>query len=217
MDSRENYRDSTFRHDALILVFLLVLSILIRFPHFFRDVINWDESTFILLGQSVLDGHLPYTRIWDVKPPLAFLSYASFIFVFGKNIIGIRFAGSLCVTVASLFCYLTASNFWNRRIGILAGTLSTIFISSLPDGQATMTETVALVPLMAALYYICANSKFDLKRIFLAGLLLAVAAAIRLNLAYVSLTIGIFLVLFSLRKNTSWHTAFRVGLAYVFG
>ena len=203
MDSRENHINSRVKQNALVSILLLLLAVLIRFPHFFRDTINWDESTFILLGQSVLDGHLPYTMTWDVKPPLVFLSFASFIFIFGKSIIGIRLAGSLCVTVTALFCYLTASNAWGRRVGVVAGALATIFISALPDGQATMTETVALVPLMAALYFICTNQKFELKQIFLASLLLAIAASIRLNLAYVSLTVGIFLWLALLRNKNA--------------
>jgi hypothetical protein len=64
---------------------LLLTSILVRFPYYFIDVINWDESTFILMGQSILDGHLPYTELWDIKPPLAFAAFAFFIMVLGKS------------------------------------------------------------------------------------------------------------------------------------
>ena len=56
--------------------YLLLLAIIVRLPFFFKDVIDWDESTYILMGQSVLDGHLPYTELWDLKPPGAFLIYA---------------------------------------------------------------------------------------------------------------------------------------------
>jgi len=46
---------------------------------FFPAVIDWDESTFILMGQSIIDGHLPYVKLWDLKPPGAFAFYAFFI------------------------------------------------------------------------------------------------------------------------------------------
>ena len=39
---------------------LFVITILVRLPFFFPAVIDWDESTFVLIGQSVVDGHLPY-------------------------------------------------------------------------------------------------------------------------------------------------------------
>ncbi len=54
---------------------LFLVSFFIRFPFFFRDYIDRDESTFILMGQSWVNGHLPYTELWDLKPPVAFLFF----------------------------------------------------------------------------------------------------------------------------------------------
>jgi hypothetical protein len=41
----------------------------LRAPFCFTDRFNWDESTCIVVGASLLDGHLPYTVAWDNKPP----------------------------------------------------------------------------------------------------------------------------------------------------
>lgn len=137
--------------NIFIAIYFFLITITIRLPFFFKDVIDWDESTFIIMGQSILDGHLPYTELWDLKPPGAFLIYAIFIIVFGKSIISIRFAGALCVALTSFFTYLIGKSLWNNRVGILAGTLSILMSSFFPSGQSTMTEHVALVPFVAAL------------------------------------------------------------------
>ncbi len=44
-----------------------------RLPFFFPAVIDWDESTYVLMGQSILDGHVPSIEQWDDKPPLAYV------------------------------------------------------------------------------------------------------------------------------------------------
>jgi len=53
----------------VVLLGYLALSMLLRLPFSFVSVIDWDESTFIIMGQEILDGHLPYTRLWDFKLP----------------------------------------------------------------------------------------------------------------------------------------------------
>jgi len=75
------------------LIFFLA-ALLIRLPFFFRDYIDRDESTFILMGQSWADGHLPYTQLWDLKPPLVFLFFTIVIKVFGESCIAICLLGA---------------------------------------------------------------------------------------------------------------------------
>ncbi|MFV1448861.1 hypothetical protein VBZ51_06925 [Maribacter sp. HS] len=58
--------------DTTVFLLLSLITLFIRFPFFFRDYVDRDESTFILLGQSWVDGFLPYTHLWDLKPPLTF-------------------------------------------------------------------------------------------------------------------------------------------------
>ena len=85
---------SQMKNTSVFLIFSII-TFFIRFPFFFRDYVDRDESTFILLGQSWANGFLPYTQLWDLKPPLTFAFFASIISVFGKSFIAIRFAGVL--------------------------------------------------------------------------------------------------------------------------
>ncbi len=194
--------------------YLLLLAIIVRLPFFFKDVIDWDESTYILMGQSVLDGHLPYTELWDLKPPGAFLMYAVFIILLGKSIVSIRIAGALCVASTSFFTYLVGNRLWNNCVGILAGTLCVLLSSLLPSGQSTMTEHVALVTLVGALTLLV-SQRTTPRILFFAGVLMAIASMIRLNLAYVTVIIGCFSLLEN--KPRSSYDFLKRGIAYAAG
>ena len=95
----------TILKNRTVFLILFLVSFLIRFPFFFRDYIDRDESTFILMGQSWVNGHLPYTELWDLKPPVAFLFFAGIIYVFGKSFLAIRFFGALLVAITAFFTF----------------------------------------------------------------------------------------------------------------
>jgi 4-amino-4-deoxy-L-arabinose transferase-like glycosyltransferase len=184
--------------EVVVVVFLLLLCFALRWPFLFPAVVDWDESTFILMGQSLLDGHLPYTELWDNKPPLAFAAFAAFIAIFGKAIASIRFAGTLCVFATSYFVYRLGRRIWCPSVGIWAAVFVIVFTSVCPSGQATMSEIVAVVPLIAALLLL--GGDWTGRTLFLAGFLVSVATLVRFNLAYVALAIGLVVFIGQL-----WH------------
>jgi 4-amino-4-deoxy-L-arabinose transferase-like glycosyltransferase len=191
-----------------VFMLLAVVTLAIRLPYFFPAVLAWDESTQILMGQSLLDGHLPYVMQWDLKPPLAFAFFSGAIAIFGKDIVGIRLAGALCVVAIACLLYLTSRRMWDRQSGIIAALLSIAAISLgdffrgpglLSSGQATMTEHVALVPLMGALYLLIARKESNVL-VFFVGVLMAVATLVRTNLAYAAMAVAIYLAATAIRQ-----------------
>lgn len=205
---------SRHRQTILAFVYLLIISIIIRLPFFFFDQINHDEGTFILMGQSILDGHLPYTDLWDFKPPLAFVFYAIPIALFGKSIVAVRLAGALCVALTSFFTYHVGKTLWTHRAGTVSATLFVFLSSLLPRGQATMTEHVALVPLIAALSLMTARQPTPAV-LFFSGVLMGIASMIRLNLAYVTVILGVFLALSA--RPLRLGEVLKRGIAYAAG
>jgi 4-amino-4-deoxy-L-arabinose transferase-like glycosyltransferase len=178
-----------------IALWLGILTLATRFPYFFEATIDWDESTFILLGQSVLDGHLPYTDLLDVKPPLLWVFFALSIAIFGKTIASVRLAGAICVFLTALMTYSLGRKVWHNKIGTIAASLFIIVTGLSPSGQAVMSEHVAIVPLMATLTLaVVGNNR--LRDYFLMGGLMAVAILVRLNLIYAAIAIGLIIVFF---------------------
>ena len=172
---------------------LLVLAFLIRLPFFYSIVISWDESTFILMGQELLDGRLPYTELWDLKPPLAYVVYAAAIALFGPNIEGVRVAGALCVFATGLaiwlVCRKTAGAFVAGLIAVAAMTSA----GAVTGGQATLTEHFVIALVCWALVLL-ARPELNYRNIALAGLLLSAATLIRTNVVYVVVAVGFALI-----------------------
>src|SRR5262245_53816945 len=83
-------------------LFLFIATFFIRFPFFFRDYIDHDESTFILIGKSILDGHLPYDHLWDLKPPLLFYVFAFIQWLVPGSLITIRFFGVIIIFISAI-------------------------------------------------------------------------------------------------------------------
>jgi len=182
---------------TLGLLFLIALAT--RVPFFFPAVIDWDESTYVLIGQSILDGHLPYVELWTLKPPLLFVFFASVLKLFGPHLVGIRLAGTLCVTAASFFVYLTARRWWGQSAAFLAAAVSIVAIALVPSGQATTTEIVLLPWFMGAVYVLALDDRSSW-RFFWAGSLIAIATLVRLNTAFAVVGAGVF-VLWPIRQS----------------
>jgi 4-amino-4-deoxy-L-arabinose transferase-like glycosyltransferase len=172
---------------------LFLLALLLRLPFFFPAIISHGEASYILMGQSLLDGHLPYIEQWEDKPPLAYVPYALVIAALGRDIVGVRLAGTLCVALAAYLVYVIGRATWNRRTGIVAAILSTMTVGLLAVGQATLTEHIALVPLMGALTLLVSRETSS-GTCFLAGMLMATSSLVRQNLAYVALALGVYLL-----------------------
>lgn len=129
--------ESSTRHLEVVIFFTLIsISILIRLPYFFHSAIGPNEATFILMGQSIVDGNLPYIELWDLKPPLAFVPYAISIWLFGKSIIAVRLlVGAICLGIASYLTYRTGNYIWGRRVGFLAALMSIVFVSTMAEAK----------------------------------------------------------------------------------
>ena len=111
----------SYHHLPAVIFFSLVLfSILFRLPYFFFSTLNLDEGTFLLMGQSIVDGNLPYIELWDLKPPFAFVPYAISIELFGKSIAGVRLIGAICLGISAYFTYRIGNHIWGHKVGFLA-------------------------------------------------------------------------------------------------
>ncbi|MEO0813496.1 MAG: glycosyltransferase family 39 protein [Myxococcota bacterium] len=172
---------------ALILLAALVL----RAPFFWVDVIDWDESTFILMGDAWAGGSLPYLELWDNKPPLCFAPFALVQLLFGKSIVAVRLLGAICVALAGLAMYRAGSSLRSENAGLIAGLGTVVLATFASRGQATMSETLAIAPLAwAALPHL--TGRLTARSAFLSGLLLSVATLVRFNLAAVALVITLW-------------------------
>jgi 4-amino-4-deoxy-L-arabinose transferase-like glycosyltransferase len=169
------------------------------------------------MGQSILDGYLPYVKIWDNKPPLLFAIFALFIKFLGHNIAGIRTAGTLCVVISAYFLYLSIYKDIGKKIALITSLLSIYLMSLLDSGQAVTSEQIALLGVMSAFYLLKTKNNHQTIICLALGLLLGCATLIRLNLIYLSLFVGIWLLFSYLKTKESKLLIFKNATAYIVG
>ncbi|MFK7813326.1 MAG: ArnT family glycosyltransferase [Maribacter sp.] len=190
------------------------VSFFVRFPFFFRDYIDRDESTFILMGQSWVDGNLPYTELWDLKPPITYLFFAIIISIFGKSFIAIRLAGVLIVAITAFYSYKITEILSTKKVALWVAIIAVLLQSTIGSLQGVMSEHVCMVFFMPALYLLIKKRKWYW--VFLAGLLMGLAVMTKLNMAYSVLILGLFLLYYHI-KNKRYSNAVLSTIAYGIG
>ncbi|MDC3102753.1 glycosyltransferase family 39 protein [Gammaproteobacteria bacterium] len=203
------------KYTALIIFSLFLFSLIYRLPFWFIDVMNWDESTFMLMGQSILDRKLLYSDLWDLKPPLAFLSVSAIMALLGESIFSMRFLGVLSVFLSSTIIYFINRKFFSFYLTLFLSFLSIPMMTIYFSGQSTTTEHLAMPFSLLSLYISIDKKNLSIKRAAIVGLLISLASMIRLNLAYISIPIGIIVLIYSNRFSIPGRLI--VGLAYAVG
>ncbi|WP_422083159.1 ArnT family glycosyltransferase [Ulvibacterium sp.] len=200
--------------DKSVFLLLFATSFFIRFPFFFRDYIDRDESTFILMGQSWVDGYLPYVELWDLKPPITYLFFASSIYIFGKSFLAIRFLGTLVVAITAFFTYKIGKEMDSKKLGFWAAMACIALQSLFGSLQGVMSEHICMTFFMPGLYLLIKH-----ERIFwsgLSGILMGLAMMTKLNMAYAVLLLGIY-VLYRYTKQREYNKAIRFSFFFAGG
>src|SRR5262249_44641215 len=173
-------------------------------------VINGDESPFAILGQDLLDGHLPYPPLWDTKPPLVYVAFAVFIRLFGRSIVALRIGGVLCVWTAAAILYLSVSRLWGWAAGWVSALVVIVACAMLPAGQPTVSEHLARVPLSLLLVTLL-DGEVDKARAFWCGILLGLCVLIKADTALVAIGVAIIVLadsgsrsLFDRARRVAW-------------
>ena len=158
----------------------------------YLDFVNGDESTYIIMGSHVLEGHLPYLELFENKPPGIFFALAGVMSIFGENLPAVRFFGTFCLLVSAIAGYAIAIR---QTTPLIAGASMAVFcaLTFKNDFQPTMTEHLTIALMMPACWLLVAR-RDQLWGAFLVGVLLSAATLTRMNIAFVVLAVGGFYV-----------------------
>ena len=170
-------------------VFVIVL---LGVQLWYLDFVNADESTYIIMGSHVLEGHLPYLELFENKPPGIFFALASVMSIFGENLPAVRFFGTFCLLVSAIAGYAIAIR---QTTPLIAGASMAVFcaLTFKTDFQPTMTEHLTIALMMPACWLLVAR-RDQFWGAFLVGVLLSAATLTRMNIAFVVLAVGGFYV-----------------------
>ncbi len=137
-----------------VLFGFLGLAVLFRFWTFFQSGLDWDESLYTLVSQSMLNGNLPYIEIWDNKPVGIYVLYVIAFSLFGKSIFAIRLLSCIAIAITCYVLYHLGQLFGKdgRAIGLFA---SLIYVASSLQNEGTAANTeIFFIPFVATAYYL---------------------------------------------------------------
>jgi 4-amino-4-deoxy-L-arabinose transferase-like glycosyltransferase len=205
---------SSCRYELGVVGAIFLFAGLLRFPFMFEYVIDWDESTYILLARSILEGGLLYRELWDSKPPLGLVTLAGAMTVFGDSIVSVRIVGLLGVAASAYLVHRFARALADARTAMLATAIYIVSVTAIGSGQATMLEHIA-VPMVLAALLLSLRSPVTPFHALAVGTLVACATLTRTNLGILAPVLGAWL--FACEWPSSRRRAFETLTAYSAG
>jgi 4-amino-4-deoxy-L-arabinose transferase-like glycosyltransferase len=137
------------------LALLLLLTLAVRLPSFFRPIMDTDEAEYASIACRMLDGGLPYRDGVDIKFPGVLYVYDGVFRIAGRyNMLAIHLVCALVAFATALACRRIARRLAGESAGWWAAALYAVFsVGFYSKMQAANTEMFAVLP--AALAVCC--------------------------------------------------------------
>jgi hypothetical protein len=147
-------------NENYLILFILSIVILLQASYLNKEVIDWDISTYLIAGQDINRGNLPYLNQFELKPVLIFYIY-SFIDSFsGGDLRFVKQLNDIPIIICTYFIYKTISSN-GKVVSAMLASLYFAFMTSIEYFGATgYTELYAVVPLAYA-YYLVETKNFE--------------------------------------------------------
>ncbi|APT60058.1 hypothetical protein RGI145_20115 [Roseomonas gilardii] len=120
------------------MLLLLAVALLARGFFLGNPVLESDEQFYLLVGDRMLRGALPYLDIWDRKPVGLFLIYAGIRALGGEGIVQYQLVAVLFATATAFLVARIGAELGSRRGGLLAGMAYLLWLGAFggEGGQA---------------------------------------------------------------------------------
>lgn len=128
---------------------LLLVALAMRLQFLGNPLLDSDEGFYLLVGERMLHGALPFVDIWDRKPVGLFLLFAALRRLGGDGVLAYQLAGTLVVAATAFLVARLSRQFAPRGAAMVAGMiyLAWMVLGSAAGGQA---ELFLALPVSAA-------------------------------------------------------------------
>jgi 4-amino-4-deoxy-L-arabinose transferase-like glycosyltransferase len=138
---------------APVKLFAILLAAAFILRIFYCRHLYQDDGLWLTAAEELLRGKALYREIYFDKPPVLPLVYALLFRIFGVHLLVIRLFSILYLAATALMLYLFGSRLHDRRAGLLAAVLFTIFSSqSSGHTQALNTDFLMTLPYTAGAF-----------------------------------------------------------------
>jgi hypothetical protein len=197
------------RHYLNSFLIFISLAIATRFQQFGNPIIHIDEQFYLLVGDRMLHGMVPYIDIFDRKPIGLFLLYAAIRCLGGSGIIQYQLVAAAFAVGTAWVIFRSALRITNPTGATLAGALYLLWIPLL-TGQGGQSPVFYNFFVALAAWLIMpgdreASDGALLKRGTCAMLLIGIALQIKYSALFEGMFFGIYLLWRSFRLSRMRH------------
>lgn len=205
----------------IIFALILLIIFLLRFPSLYEPFWYGDEGIFAAVARNLNLGGTLYQTAWDNKPPMIYLTYAAIFKFLGVSMFWLHLTAAIVVLATAAAIYeIAQATIGEKRA--LAASLIFGFLTSLRliEGNLALTEIFMILPISCAML-LALKRKFDIKSLFVAGILFAVASLYKQVGAFEAAALGIFVFLTSdflsfVKKGVTLTVGFVIPYAVTF-
>ena len=173
-------------------VILAALTLATRAWIFGNPVVNIDEQFYLMVGERMLHGSLPYAGIWDRKPIGLFLIYAFACRIFANPMAGYQVLAALSVVATSVILFAIARRvaaFWPALAGAAAYPAWLLVFGGVA-GQSPVFYNLPMV--LAAAWTLRLVLQPQAPRFALQGCAIMVLTGLAMQIKYTAVFEGIF-------------------------
>lgn len=166
---------------AIPFIALFIVATVARWQTFYNPVIGADEQFYLLVGDRMLHGALPYVDIFDRKPVGLFLIYAAIRALGGAGVIQYQIMALAVVAATAALIYAAAKPLAGRVGALVAGCLYILWLNFM-EGEGGEAEIFFNLPMLAVA--ILVRRAVSCRRIEIcvgAGIMLMVGAALQIK------------------------------------
>lgn len=187
------YKSVNNIQDIYILSFLFVLTMITQFYTMDKEVLNWDINTYMIMGQDILRGNIPYENQFDNKGPLFYFIY-SLPAITGKVTV-VRIFNDIILSFLVCEMYLISRKIKTNisKIYVLLPSLYFSLYMSYPQGHPGLAEVYSVLPLAVAINLLL-SSKTNKIKFFKVGFYLSISYLISPSVVLLVVSISIFVL-----------------------
>ena len=193
------------------LVLVVALVFIARIPTFLEPFHDINELSYLIVGQSLLQGKVIYREVFATQAPLIY-----FIALVSGNIFWMKAATCVAIIASLLFFWkLTQQLFPKRQIMATVATVAFAFLTTIPtfEGNLVSTEIFSLTFVILS-FWLLLNIKSGNLNYLLSGLFFSLALLIRPLAIFEIVGFWVYLLLSKklTKKDLRMILTFKLGL-----
>ena len=186
-----------------IWLILALVALALRLPDIGNPLVDLDEQMYLLVGQRMWDGAIPYVDIWDRKPIGLFLLYAASGVLPIDAVVAYQTVALLAAIATAGVIATIVRRFADAKAALAAGILYLVWLS-LIGGRGGQSPVFYDLPMVLAAWAVWQTVAGRRRGGVVAMVLVGVALQIKPTVVFEGAFFGAALLVASWRQHHSW-------------